>query len=277
MGKSGNMAAKRPVDSLVVYGAQASLRIDLEHMNKIRTSTSPVVSLFCAGIAPLLLLGAYGLGFAVGWWGAVGGLWPLVWGWPPAALAFGCLRRSVWGTLTISMLLGLTLLIGAIMFNFEPVHVKGPSMQPTLYEGDVLLTDETRTRPERYGVFVVELPDAEGYPLVKRVVGLPGEHITARYYRIFADGEQVYPRDDSDPNTWYREQPARARLYSGGIHLGEDEYFVLGDNPPDSLDSRHFGAIRAGHIQGRVVWSLRGSHGFWPIDTGVDDRKTTAD
>jgi type IV secretory pathway protease TraF len=71
--------------------------------------------------------------------------------------------------------------------------------------------------------------------------------------------------DGAPSDTWNETRPAQSRFYTGGKTLGEGEYFFLGDNPPESRDSRHFGAVQGENVEGRVVWSLRGMLGFGPV------------
>lgn len=155
-------------------------------------------------------------------------------------------------------------LSATVALNFKAVKVEGNSMQPYLQPGDVLLVDLTEQPGERYGIYTLNLPDGDHAHVIKRLVGLPGEDMDVRYGRVFADEAEVYPRNDTASDTWNDQRPANARFYSGPRDNGEG-YFVLGDNPPDSRDSRHFGALDADAFEGRVVWSLRGSRGFGPL------------
>lgn len=166
--------------------------------------------------------------------------------------------------LPASILATLICLGVGLAVNFKAVKVEGNSMQPYLQPGDVLLVDLTAGPDYRYGIYTLNLPDGEHAHVIKRLVGLPGEKMDVRYGRVFADDTEVYPRDGSASDTWNETRPANARFYSGPRDNGE-KYFVLGDNPPDSRDSRHFGALEASAFEGRVVWSLRGSHGFGPV------------
>lgn len=101
--------------------------------------------------------------------------------------------------------------------------------------GDSVLVDRTAfwsRAPRRGEVIVFRLPGAEAKVAVKRVVGLPGEHIELRGGKFFAEGEPV-----ALPTTVDYSLPA---WYAGPSNwqLGTEEYFVAGDNPPVSDDSR---------------------------------------
>ena len=128
--------------------------------------------------------------------------------------------------------------------------------------GAFLPLDLTATPDTRLGIFVLDVEGEKHNPLIKRLVGLPGETVDVRYGRVFANELEVFPRDGTPPDVWNETRPAHARYYSGGRTLNEGEYFFLGDNPPDSRDSRAFGGVAGTAVEGRIVWSLRGSHGF---------------
>ncbi len=116
----------------------------------------------------------------------------------------------------------------AAEFIAVPWSVAGPSMQPTLWDGERVLVDvwSYRNRRPRIGeVVLVEGPD--GTWLVKRMAALPAGTAAP------------------DPRVW-GESPAGRSLW------------LLGDNPASSADSRRFGAVPADRVRGRVV--LR----FWP-------------
>ena len=93
-------------------------------------------------------------------------------------------------------------------------------MVPTLMPGDWALVVGGR-RPKRGDVFVVEHPGRPGYEIVKRIVGTPGDRI-------------------------------------GDRTLAADEYWVEGDRPDASTDSRQFGAVRRDHLKARVLLI------YWP-------------
>ncbi|MBZ0137925.1 MAG: signal peptidase I [Planctomycetes bacterium] len=219
-----------------------------------------VVGAWLAGVllVALILVVAGVLPFSSGVY-----LWPVIW--IPATLALAFTRIPPPASILTSLMIGAGLLGVLIAVNFKAVKVEGNSMQPNLQPGDVLLVDLTEEPGERYGIFTLNLPEGDHAHVIKRLVGLPGESMDVRYGRVFADDAEVYPRDGTATDSWNSERPANARFYSGPRENGES-YFVLGDNPPDSRDSRHFGALGADAFEGRVVWSLRGSHGFGRID-----------
>jgi signal peptidase I len=167
----------------------------------------------------------------------------------------------------LSLPLAIPPLVITLALNFSTVKVHGESMQPALRTGDVLLVDHTARPRGPFGIYVIEV-EGQQSPLIKRLLGMPGQSMEIRYDRLFADGQEVHPRTGTPPDIWNEERPAAARRYGKtALELATDEMFFLGDNPPASRDSRDFGPVKAEAVRGRVVWSLRGSQGFAPIKT----------
>ena len=116
----------------------------------------------------------------------------------------------------------------------QRTEVIGSSMVPTLEDGDQLITDKISYRfkdPERFDIIVFpHQPMNEFY--IKRIIGLPGETV-----EIEEDGT-IYINGEVLPEEYgYGETSPQA--LTGKVVLGEDEYFVLGDNREISLDSRY--------------------------------------
>lgn len=161
------------------------------------------------------------------------------------------------------------LLIGAILIALlirqlmvEPVRVKGGSMRSTLENGEIMLVtklDMLLHGPKRHDVVICRYPGRYldkwkiiPQHFVKRVIGLPGETIAIEEGAVLINGE---PLDEPylDPKHTRRKGNMEPRT------LGEDEYFVMGDNRDSSNDSRRIGPLKRGMIVGHV----RGV--FWPI------------
>ncbi|MCC6463814.1 MAG: signal peptidase I [Planctomycetes bacterium] len=181
-----------------------------------------------------------------------------------ALAAVAARRRS--SALVIALLLGPVTLAAAGLIGLRAVKVEGESMLPTFVEGDVLLVDDFAAPGDPLAIHVLNVPGEAHNPLIKRLVGLPGQLISARYGRLFADGQEVHPRLGEAPDTWNETRPVSSTyLLSEDRRMGTDQYFFLGDNPPESRDSRHFGGVAAAHIGGRVLWRLRGPSGFGSV------------
>ncbi len=155
----------------------------------------------------------------------------------------------------IAVLAGLT--IGLVRyFLFKPFYVKGQSMEPNFEERDYLIIDELSYRfrePERGEVIVFHYRPTDDF-FLKRVIGLPGE-------RVKVDGNKVIVYNDANPQGMVLTESYLTEETPGTITitLGQNQYFVMGDNRDASFDSRRFGAIDKADIVGRV-W-LRG----WPV------------
>ena len=122
-----------------------------------------------------------------------------------------------------------------IHFVGQRTVVNGVSMQPTLSDGDNLIVDKISYRfhdPERFDIVVFPFRYAEKTYYIKRIIGLPGETVFIdEEGTIYIDGEVL----DEHFGKEVIQDPGRA--YET-ITLGEDEYFVLGDNRNNSSDSR---------------------------------------
>ena len=122
-------------------------------------------------------------------------------------------------------------------FIITPVKVNGSSMYPTLEGEEIMLLNKLGTI-DRFDIVVVEL-DGESSNLIKRVIGMPGETVEIIGSKIYIDGEEL--EDDYAYGSTYSVDP---------VTLGEDEYFILGDNRVVSLDSRAFGKVSREEIEG---------------------------
>ncbi len=142
-----------------------------------------------------------------------------------------------------------------ITFVVQRADVYGRSMEPTLKDGDILLVDKLSYRfsdPERYDIIVFSYRYQEGRYYTKRIIGLPGETVQIQDGTVLIDGQPL--KDDIT-----KGPIEKARRASDPIVLGEDEYFVLGDNRNFSSDSRDtdVGNVKRGDIIGRIwlkVW-----------------------
>ena len=145
-----------------------------------------------------------------------------------------------------------------ITYVGQRTEVSGHSMEPTLQHGDNLIVDKISYRfsdPRRYDIIVFPYHYKDRTYYIKRVIGLPGETVQIREGKIYIDGNELIEH-------FGEEKIEQAALASEPITLGEDEYFVLGDNRNASEDSRFpdVGTIKRKEIIGRA-W-IR----IWPLD-----------
>ena len=149
-----------------------------------------------------------------------------------------------------------TLLI--IRFVGQRTEVSGHSMEDTLDDGDNLIVDKLTYRfrdPVRYDIIVFPYKYKEDTYYIKRIIGLPGEMVQiTEEGNILINGEIL-------EESYGREVMKSPGIAADPIILGEDEYFVLGDNRIASADSRDpsVGVISGKDIVGRAwlrIWPL---------------------
>lgn len=168
-------------------------------------------------------------------------------------------------------LLDLIVLVGAIyaLVNLATVRfvVQGPSMEPTFYNDQFLIVSRVNYllgEPERGDIVVFHFPGNQQEDYIKRLIGLPGDTVEFRQQQVYVNGnrlEEPYINEPCDPSN------CPDAVYT----MGEDEYFLMGDNRNRSSDSRGFEAsarrVRREHIVGEVI--VR----YWPYsEWGVVSR-----
>ena len=123
-------------------------------------------------------------------------------------------------------------------FIGTPVRVNGTSMVPTLKEGEVLYLNKLNKSFDQEDIVVID-KKVEGSPIIKRIIGEPNDKIKCINGVIFINDEKYEDNFGSGETSDFDE-----------ITLGDDEYFVLGDNRIVSKDSRVLGPIKKKYIEG---------------------------
>ena len=152
-----------------------------------------------------------------------------------------------------------------ITFVGQRPEVEGASMENTLHNGDNLIVDKLSYRfhdPERFDIIVFPFQFQDNTYYIKRIIGLPGETV-----QIMDDGS-IYINGEKLEENYGMEviKPETIGRAAEPIELGDDEYFVMGDNRNNSSDSRTdmVGNIKRENIIGKA-W-LR----IWPVsDFGI--------
>lgn len=126
------------------------------------------------------------------------------------------------------------------------VLVSGQSMEPTLYNGNigVSLISKDVSVIKRFDIVVIKGYGQSGN-IIKRVVGLPNEHVEYKDNKLYINGEiveDVYGFGKTD---------------NFSIQLNENEFYCLGDNRENSADSRTFGAFKYGEISSHKFYTLQ--------------------
>lgn len=144
------------------------------------------------------------------------------------------------------------ILLASFIVNFigQRTVVNGSSMETTLTDGDNLIVDKISYRfkdPQRFDIIVFPFQWEEDTYYIKRIIGMPGETVQIVDSQILINGEVL-------EENYGREKIERAGRASEVITLGEDEYFVMGDNRNYSADSREeeVGNIKREDIVGRA-------------------------
>ena len=158
-----------------------------------------------------------------------------------------------------------------IHFVGQRTEVSGLSMYNTLDDGDSLWVDKLSYRfkdPERFDIVVFPYRDSGEY-FIKRVIGLPGEKV-----RIDEEGK-IYINDEVLNEDYGYEviMPENIRRASENIVIGDDEYFVMGDNRNNSMDSRFIevGNIKREELVGKAAFRM------WPLSKIGKIDKTSED
>jgi signal peptidase I len=143
-------------------------------------------------------------------------------------------------------------------FVFQTYFIPSASMEPTLMIGDRIIVNKLSVdfgTIHTGDIVVFKAPPAEncGTPvtdLVKRVIGVPGDTLTSKGNTIYIDGKAL-------KETWSHYEPLGKPI--GHVYVKPGHYFVMGDNYPDSCDSRYWGTVPRSDIIGKVFLRI------WPI------------
>lgn len=126
-------------------------------------------------------------------------------------------------------------------FIATPVKVDGKSMFPTLSGNEIMILNKLG-KVDRFDIVVVKNNNDD---LIKRVVGLPGETIEIINNNVYIDGKKIDDIYGSGESSDYAKRK-----------LEKNEYFVLGDNRENSMDSRTIGPIKDTQIEGTTSFVI---------------------
>ncbi len=168
--------------------------------------------------------------------------------------------------------IGETLVLTLVMFlvirlAVQNYQVDGTSMLPTLQNSQFVLVDKLTydfSTPQRGDVIVFEFPLDHNQNFIKRIIGIPGDHIV-----IDAAGNVSVNGDTlTEP---YINDFENAASGPKNVTLGPNQYFVMGDNRGGSYDSRDWGPVKRNEIIGKaalIYWPLNVFH-FLPNEHGI--------
>lgn len=163
----------------------------------------------------------------------------------------------------IYFIIVLTVFLFVQHFVGQHIEVNGSSMNPTLFDEDHLILEKLSYRfndPKRFDIVVFrpyQATNKEDIYYIKRVIGLPGEKVQIKEGLIYINGEQIeedYGNELIEINHF--------GIAKDEVILGEEEYFLMGDNRNHSTDSRseRIGPVHIDAIVGRAwtrIWPLK--------------------
>ena len=129
-------------------------------------------------------------------------------------------------------------------FLFAPIRVNGDSMYSTLKDKDIMILNKVNYRFNKINRFDIVVVDADYEYLIKRVIGLPGEKVEVKNNKLYINGKfikQDFKYKKTDDFTY---------------KIPKGEYFVMGDNRTNSLDSRYFGSFKRNKILGKTNYII---------------------
>ncbi len=175
--------------------------------------------------------------------------------------------RSVISTVAI-LLIAPVIAVLLTAFVFQSYQVDGPSMQSTLFNGDRLIVWKTARTwakitghpyiPKRGDIIVFTDANIANFgqdprkQLIKRVIGLPGDRVIVANNVVTVYNTQ-YPNGFNPDTTLPYHRTARDTAGNIDVRVPAGQVYVMGDNRPDSLDSRAFGLVDANNIIGKLV------------------------
>ena len=167
-------------------------------------------------------------------------------------MRLGAVARDILEAILLAVIL-----FGLLQLGLQNTIVDGPSMEPNFVNQQWLLVNKLayrRAEPRRGDVIVFRAPDGSGKEFIKRVIALPGETVALRHGRVFIDGAEI-------PETW---SPRRDNSAFGPYVVPPGQLFVLGDNRPNSNDSRTWVPDGSGLDRGRIIG--RAWLSIWPTN-----------
>jgi signal peptidase I len=155
---------------------------------------------------------------------------------------------------TIAIVIALAFLIR--YFIFQPFVVEGFSMEPNFTDQEYLLINKVTYRfenPQRGNVIVFIAPNVTSIDYIKRIIGLPGEKVSIKNQNIYIN-DKLLEEKYLSPDIKTVVQNDKSTTME--LTLGDDEFFVLGDNRDHSSDSRVFGPLPKKNIIGKAWFSV---------------------
>lgn len=144
------------------------------------------------------------------------------------------------------------LILVLINYFVITIHVvQGESMEPNFSTGQFIFTNKISylvSEPKRGDVVVLKFPgDPEKQKYIKRIIGLPGEKLEIKDSKIFINDKKLLETYIDENVLTYPDMK---------VKIGENEYFIIGDNRLNSSDSRSWGVARKNDLIGKGFFSI---------------------
>ncbi len=175
----------------------------------------------------------------------------------PSKLKKKSFGQRLFGVLVYIAIL-LTICVFLSQYVIQKTIVDGTSMENTLYNEDQLILAKSAyiwREPQRFDIVVFNYHSSQQVHYIKRIIGLPGETVQIMDGIVYIDGKKL------ETDTYGKEIIYNPGMAADPLVLGEDEYFVLGDNRNGSADSRDSGVglVLRSQIIGKAVFRI------WPL------------
>lgn len=179
-------------------------------------------------------------------------------------------KENFWKEFFSFLFIALAIALPFRYFIAQPFIVSGSSMEPTFLDKQYLVVDELTYRfkeAQRGDVVIFKYPGDTSKYFIKRIIGLPGEHVVV-------EGQRVTIFNKDKPEGFVLDEPyiAYPSTKTANLVLKDDEYFTMGDNRDKSLDSRYWGPMPKKDLVGRAILRL-----FPPSKIGIFPGKVTFD
>ena len=129
-------------------------------------------------------------------------------------------------------------------FLYTPIRVNGESMMKTLHDGDIMILNIIDYKVHGLKRFDIVVVDEGDELIIKRVIGLPGDTVEYKNNKLYINGKKV------------NDKYASEKTEDFSVLVPKNEYFVLGDNRTNSLDSRAFGTFSSNKIMGKTNMTI---------------------
>ena len=159
--------------------------------------------------------------------------------------------------LEVILVIGIAFPLALVLHTFvtQVYAISGHFLVPTLFDGERVMVDKVSpalTDISRGDLIIFSSPEDESKNLIKRVIGIAGDKIELIGEMVYINNKPL--REGYARRTIFPQKPGESTTVEEGF------MFVLGDNRPQSRDSRDFGTVSIEHVRGKVLLRL------WPLD-----------